>query len=53
MHYAKKCPNLAEEPLGETISTKYRTTFDDKEVNHHFYFTCKLQEEIPGVAWCW
>ena len=31
-------PNLAEEPSGETISTKYRTTFliDDKEVNYRF-----------------
>ena len=32
-------PNLAEEPFGETNSTKYRTTFDDKKVNYRFYKT--------------
>ena len=38
-------PNLAEEPSGETISTKYRTTFDDKKVNYRFYLQ-KQREQI-------
>ena len=44
-------PNLAEEPSGETISTKYRTTFDDKKVNYRFY--CELSivdgEGLPAI----
>ena len=37
-------PVSAEEPLGETTSTKYRTTFDDKKVNYRFYLITYQQK---------